>query len=214
MAETERKLIDYTCRNFTGALASKKPVPGGGGAAALAGALASSLCLMVGNFTIGKKKYAQYEDDLNHIMGQAEKLRIRLLALIDEDADAFQPLSQAYSIPKDDPSREDVLETATLNACRAPMEMVRCCSEVIDLLLEMLEKGSVLLISDVGCGASICHAALESAAMNVFINTSSLRDRKQAAKLEDDVNRILRDSLQKADLIVETVSRRIRREEE
>jgi formiminotetrahydrofolate cyclodeaminase len=214
MAENERKLTDYTCTDFTGMLASKQPVPGGGGAAALAGALASSLCLMVGNYTVGKKKYAKYEEDVRHIMEKAEKLRTRLLGLIDEDADAFEPLSRAYGIPKTDPSREDVLEKATLNACRAPLEMVRCCSEVIDLLREMLVKGSVMLVSDIGCGASLGRAAMESAAMNVFINTSALQNRKQADKLETEVNNLLRDSLQKADVIVETVNRRIRREEE
>ena len=214
MAETETLLTESTCKEFTAALASKNPVPGGGGAAALAGALASSLCLMVGNYTIGKKKYEEYEDDVRRIMERAETLRTRLLDLTDEDARAFEPLSRAYAIPKTDPSRENVLETASLNACRAPLEMVRCCSEVIDLLQEMLEEGSVMLVSDIGCGAAIGQAAMESAALNVFVNTSTLRDRKKANQLENEVNRILRDALQKADVIIEAVNRRIRREEE
>lgn len=214
MAEHQTNLTDRSCKDFTEALAAKKPVPGGGGAAALTGALAASLCMMVGNYTTGKKKYAAYEEDIQHILKEAEALRVRLLELTDEDAKAFEPLSRAYSIPKNDPSRDDVLETATLNACRAPMEMMRCCEQIISLLQEMLVKGSVMLVSDIGCGAAIARAAMESASMNVFVNTAALRDRDQAKNLENEVNQILRKSLTKADVIVETVNRRIRREEE
>lgn len=214
MAENEKKLTEYSCCDFTERLASKRPVPGGGGAAAMTGALAAALCSMVGNYTVGKKKYAEYEEDVIKIMDRAEKLRTRLLELIDEDARAFEPLSRAYAIPKDNPSRGSVLEKATEDACKAPLEMLRCCSELTGLLDEMLVKGSVMLVSDVGCGASLCQAAMESAAMNVFINTSSLSDRQKADELEEETNRILRKSIPKTELIIETVNRRIRREEE
>ncbi|MCF0146633.1 MAG: cyclodeaminase/cyclohydrolase family protein, partial [Eubacterium sp.] len=192
------KLTDRSCADFAEALASKAPVPGGGGAAALTGALSAALCSMVGNFTTGKKKYAAYEEDIQRILEKAGALRLQLLELIDADAAAFEPLSRAYAIPKDDPHRSGQLEKATLDACRAPIEMVKCCGEIVPLLEELAEKGSVLLVSDVGCGALLCAAAMEAAAMNVFINTGTLQDRQEALRMEEEVNGILASCLPRA----------------
>lgn len=205
------KLIERSCRDFTAVLASKEPVPGGGGAAALAGALGTALCSMVGNFTVGKKKYAAVEGDVKTMLKKAEKLQERLLELVDADARAFAPLSRAYAIPKDDPSHDEVLEVATLNACKAPREMVELCCQSIDLLEEMMNKGSVMLISDVGCGALLCGAALESAAMNVFVNTKTLKDRVQAQAIESEVDAKLKAYAPRAELVAKTVSARIRK---
>lgn len=206
------KLIDKTCRDFTEALASKAPVPGGGGAAALTGALGAALCAMVGNYTLGKKKYAAAEGDVRKILEKAEALQTRLLALADEDAAAFAPLSAAYAIPKDDPDRDAVLEEASLRACEAPREMVRLCCEAVKLLEEVLEKGSVMLLSDTGCGALLCGAAMRSAAMNVFVNTKSLRDRQKAKNLNDEIDALLTVYGPRADRLAGTVSCRLRKE--
>ena len=206
------KLSEQSCKDFAALLSSKAPVPGGGGAAALAGALGIALCSMVGNFTTGKKKYAAYEEDVQRMLQAGEVLRGRLLALVDADAEAFEPLSRAYAIPKDDPSRATVLEEATLNACKAPLEMVSCCGEALMLLEEMLEKGSRLLLSDVGCGALLCKAAMESAALNVFINTSSLADRSIADEMERQVDAALEQYLPVADRIAKAVAAFIRKE--
>ena len=186
-----RQLIQLSCTDFAGALASKAPVPGGGGAAALVGALAVALGSMAANFTAGKKKFAPVEEDIQRILREGETLRNRLLDLVDADAQAFEPLSHAYSFPKDDPRREDILEEATRNACSAPLEILRCCAQVLPLLEELLEKGSRLLITDVGCGALLCKAAMECAAMNLFVNTASLRNRAEAAALEREAEKIL-----------------------
>ena len=206
------KLTNLSCTAFAEVLASKAPVPGGGGAAALAGALGVALCSMVGNFTTGKKKYAAYEEDVQRMLAAGETLRARLLALVEADAKAFEPLSRAYAIPKDDPARDTVMEEATLNAVQAPVEMVTCCGEALLLLEEMLEKGSRLLLSDVGCGALLCKAAMESAAMNVFVNTGSLRDRATAARLEQQVDAALATYLPLADRIAAAVTATIRKE--
>lgn len=205
------KLIDRSCGDFAAVLASKSSVPGGGGAAALVGALGVALGSMVGNFTLGKKKYARYEADIQRVLEEGEALRQQLLALVDEDAAAFEPLSRAYAIPKDDPSHDAVLEEATLNACKAPMEMVDRCGQAIDLLSELLEKGSVMLVSDVGCGALLCMAAMEAAAMNVYINTGSLLDREKARLMEAAVDRQRAEYGPKADAIVNAVQARIRK---
>ncbi|MBR6736358.1 MAG: cyclodeaminase/cyclohydrolase family protein [Oscillospiraceae bacterium] len=206
------QLTEYSCTAFGQALASKASVPGGGGAAALAGALGVALCSMVGNFTTGKKKFVAVEDDVQRMLSEGEALRIRLLELVDTDALAFEPLSKAYSIPKDDPSRDEIMEEATINACRAPLEMISCCGKAMLLLQEMLEKGSKMLISDVGCGALLCKAAMESAALNVFVNTGTLNDRETAEKMEKQVDEALSTYLPMADKISAAVTAYIRKE--
>ncbi len=204
-------LTEKSCTDFAALLAAKTSVPGGGGAAAMAGALGTALGSMVGNFTVGKKKYAAYEEDIKAVLQKAETLRERLLELVNADAEAFEPLSRAYSIPKDDPSRGPVLEEATLNACKAPVEMVERCCEAVELLEVMLEKGSVLLVSDAGCGALLCKAAMECAAMNVYINTGTLKDREAAADIEKKVDGLLKEYGKRAAAVSEEVLRRIRK---
>ena len=152
------KMMDRSCTDFAAVLAAKESVPGGGGAAAYVGALGVALCSMVGNFTTGKKKYAEYEQDVQRMLAEGEKIRTRLLELVEEDAAAFYPLSQAYGIPKEDPTRDEQLEKCTKDALAGPLEMMRQIAKSIELLEEMNVKGSRMLISDVGCGA-VCAAA-------------------------------------------------------
>ena len=205
------KLIQESCENFAQLLASKSSVPGGGGASAIVGALSVALCSMAGNFTLGKKKYADVEDDIKIILEKAENLRIKLLELVDEDAKAFEPLSQAYSISKDNPERDEILEQALLNACKAPLKIIEYCAEVIKLLEEMSEKGSKLLISDVGCGAYLCRAAMESAALNVFVNTISLKNREEAARLETQTEKFLSEYCPRVSEVATKVNKIVRR---
>ena len=135
------KLTDLSCTEFARVLAAKESVPGGGGAAALVGALGVALGSMVGNFTTGKKRYAEYEGDIQRMLADGEAIRTRLIELVAEDAEAFYPLSQAYGIPKEDPTRAQVLEEATKNACAGPVEMMRQICRAIELLEEMGQKG-------------------------------------------------------------------------
>ena len=204
------KMIEKSCADFAAVLASKAPVPGGGGAAALVGALGTALCSMVGNLPVGRKKYAQYEADVKRMLEKGAAVQERLLDLVDKDAEAFEPLSKAYSIPKDDPKHDETLEAATKFACEAPVEMMKACCEAIELLEEMLEKGSVTLVSDVGCGALCCAAALESASMNIFVNTKTLLDREAAAKLDDQADAMLREYMPRARKVADEVNRRLR----
>lgn len=206
------KLSEQSCASFAEALASAAPTPGGGGAAALTGAIAAALCSMVGNLTTGRKKYAAFESDIQRILGQAEALRLRLLSLADEDAAAFAPLAAAYSIPKDAPGRAETLESATLAACAAPMEMLRCVCTLVPLLEELLTKGSVLLVSDVGCGAACCRAAMEGAALNIFVNTKTLRCRESATRLNQEADALLAEFLPRIEVVAAEVSGRLRQE--
>ena len=182
---------EQTCQGFLDALASKAPVPGGGGASALVGALGAALCTMVGNYTVGKMKYADVEEDVKALMARAEDIRARLLALVDADAEAFEPLSKAYAIPKDDPSREAVMEKCLQDAAATPMAILRLSCEAIDLHREMLDKGSVIMLSDVGTGVVFCQSALYGAALNVRVNTKSMADRAFAQAMDEEVDALV-----------------------
>ena len=103
------ELLNSSVTNFTEQLASPAPVPGGGGASALVGAIGIALGDMVGELTVGKKKYADVEDEIKALMARAQELRVKLLKCIEKDAEMFEPLSKAYGIPKDDPTRDEVM---------------------------------------------------------------------------------------------------------
>ena len=203
-------LTDISLKDFSKQLADKVPVPGGGGASALAGSLAAALGSMAANYSIGKKSCAIYEDDIRELLESAGSLRERLLELIEEDAAAFEPLSKAYAIPKDDPGREEALQSATLNAAYAPLDIMDACADIIEMLDELKDKCSRLMISDVACGAILAGAALRAASFNVFINTVELNDRKKAEELELTAERLLDDYLPFADMIAETIMSDIR----
>lgn len=176
---------------FLAELASSAPTPGGGGAAALCGALGIALGNMVGNLTLGKRKYADVQEDIQALNAEAEALRADFVTLIDADAEAFAPLSRAYGIPKDDPSRAEVMETALKRAAEPPLEIIRKCAEALDLIAEYAAKGSALAISDAGCAAALCGAAMEAAALNVKINTKSMKNRAVADNINAEMNELL-----------------------
>ena len=197
--------LDINLRDFSDALASKAATPGGGGGCALVGALGAALGNMVGNLTVGKKTYAAVEGEILRLMEETEALRVELLSLIDEDAVAFEPLSKAYSIPKDDPSREETMERCLKIAADVPMRILRACCKVIDLQKGFAEKGSALAVSDAGCGVVYAKAAMRGAALNVMINTKSMKDRAFADDLNDEVKSLLDKYGKAADQVYEYV---------
>ena len=204
------KMIEKTVTAFTEELASPAPVPGGGGASALAGAIGISLGAMVGELTTGKKKYADVEEDIQNLMKRAQALRVKLLAFVDGDAEAFAPLAKAYGIPKDDPGRDAVMENALRVACGVPMDILRACAEAIDIIEEFAAMGSRRAISVAGCGAILCKAAMQAASLNIYINTKSMKDRAYAQALEAVADALLSKYTQKADDIYGSVLAGIR----
>ena len=168
------------CDEFVEVLASKAPVPGGGGASALVGAIGTALGNMVGSLTVGKKKYADVEEEMYELKGKADALQKELLHLIERDAEVFEPLSKAYGMPRnteeEKAEKARVMEIVLKDACSVPMEIMERCCEAIDLIEVFAEKGSTLAISDAGVGATFCKAALEGASLNVFINTKSMKN--------------------------------------
>ena len=203
------KMIEKTVTAFTEELASPAPVPGGGGASALAGAIGISLGDMVGELTTGKKKYADVED-IQSLMARAQDLRVRLLEFVDGDAEAFAPLAKAYGIPKEDPGRSAVMESALQVACSVPMDILRACAEAIDIIDEFAAKGSRLAVSDAGCGAILCKSAMQAASLNIYINTKSMKDRTCAQALEAEADALLAKYTRKADDVYNAVLTGIR----
>ena len=204
------KNIEKTVAVFTEDLASPMPTPGGGGAAALMGAIGVALGDMVGELTVGKKKYAAVEDEVKALMVEAQELRMEFLRLIDADAEVFQPLAKAYSIPKDEPGRDEIMEEALKLACSVPMDIMRASARALDLIYEFAEKGSLLAISDAGCGATSCKAAMKAASLNVFINTKAMKDRDYAEALNTEAEGLLEEYEQKADEIFKGVYQRLK----
>ena len=181
-------MLNKSVAEFTEALASKAAVPGGGGASALVGAIGIALGDMVGELTVGKKKYADVEEDVKALMARAQELRVRLLSCVNKDAEAFEPLSRAYGIPKDDPARDEVMEKCLRDAAAAPLEILDLCCEAIELQREFAAKGSVLAVSDAATGVVFCWSAMYGAAVNVKVNTKSMKDREYAGKINAHVD--------------------------
>ena len=199
------ELLNGSVKSFTEVLASKAAVPGGGGASALVGAIGIALGDMVGELTVGKKKYADVEEDVKALMVKAQELRVKLLECIQKDAIAFEPLSKAYGIPKDDPTRGEVMEKCLHDAAQVPFEILCLCCEAIELQVDFAAKGSALAVSDAGTGVIICKAALQGAAINVKVNTKSMTDREYAASIDKQVDERMAKYCKMADEVFDKV---------
>ena len=191
------------CNEFVEVLGSKAPVPGGGGASALVGAVGTALGNMVGALTVGKKKYADVEEEMKELMAKATTLQDELLHLIERDSEVFEPLSKAYGMPRE-------TEEELKDACSVPMEIMEKCCEAIDLIVEFAAKGSALAISDAGVGAAFCKAALEGASLNVYINTKSMKNREYAEELNAKCDAMLEKYTKIADEVFESVLGRLK----
>ena len=194
-----------SCREFVTVLASNEPAPGGGGASALVAALGTALGNMVGSLTVGKKKYADVEEEIKALMKECDDLQTQLLDQVPADAEGFVPLAKAYGIPKDDPTRAETLEKATIIACQVPMHIMELCCKSLDAIKVFADKGSRLAVSDAGCGAVIVKSALQAASLNVFINTKSLKNREVAEDMNRQANVMLNKYCSVADEIFNDV---------
>jgi formiminotetrahydrofolate cyclodeaminase len=177
------KLTEMTLGKFTEALSSSNPVPGGGGAAAMAGAMGAALGCMVCNLTVGKAKYLSVEEDIIAYLEKLEVFRHRMVDLVDEDAKAFEPLERCWAMPKNSPDRSDQLELALRAACSIPAEVISSSASIIELLEEVAEKGTKAAISDVGVAVELCKAAVLASKQNININASLMKDKAYALSL-------------------------------
>jgi formiminotetrahydrofolate cyclodeaminase len=172
---------DSSIEVFLGDLASRASTPGGGSAAAVMGGIAAALSSMVCNLTIGKKKYASVEAELTDVLARADALRARMVAAIEEDVAAFDAVMGAYGMPKatdvEQGARARAIQHALLAATDAPLHCARLCREAIDLAAIVSERGNLSVISDGGVAILAAHAAMRSAALNVYVNADAIEDR-------------------------------------
>ena len=198
-----------SCREFTALLGSDAPAPGGGGAAAMAGALGAALCTMVASLTTGKKKYAAVEGEIQELLERCKSLQEKLLDMVAADAEGFLPLRRAYGIPKDDPARESVMQRAAEAACAAPLRIMELCADALDAAGRLADIGSRLAVSDAGCAAALLHGGLRAASLNVYINTKAMPDRDAAEGLNRRCGALLHRGTALADAVFDRVKREL-----
>ena len=202
---TEKKTIE----EFLGELSSKAPVPGGGGASAIGGAIGNGLGQMVANLTIGKKKYAEYEEELKELLERMKELQRGFTDLADRDGEVFAPLAAAYRLPYETDLekqyKDQVMEASLLAASLIPMQIMETCMEMLAILSVLAEKGSRMAISDVGVGVQFIRASLTGAAMNVFINTGSMKNRDEAERLNERAQLMIDRGTEAADGIYDKI---------
>lgn len=201
----EHSFTDIPVSEFISLLSSSAPVPGGGGASALAAALGAALGSMVGELTVGKKKYAANEPRLRGLIAEAKEAQSRLLELADKDAKAFLPLSAAYKLPKDAPHRDETMEKCLADAAAVPMEILELSCRVIALQEEFAALGSRLAVSDAGTGAVFAWAAMYGAALNVLANTRLMSDRERASAIDGRVNTLMQEYRVRAERVYNEV---------
>ena len=208
------RMLEKKTTEFLDALSSAEPVPGGGGASAAVGACACALGMLVANLTVGKKKYAEYEEEIKEALKKLEELRDRLVILTDADAEAFEPLSKAYGLPKEtkeqQEEKERVLEAALYEASVVPMEIMETILEAMSYLEALSEKGSRIVISDVGAGILFAEAALEGASLNIFINTKLMKNRERAEELGRKAEEMIQRGRELKDVIYNTVLKEVK----
>ncbi|MGN0316512.1 MAG: cyclodeaminase/cyclohydrolase family protein [Lachnospira sp.] len=177
-------MTDMNMNEFLEVLSSKEPVPGGGGAAGYVAAIGMGLGNMVLALTTGKKKYAEYQEEIEELIVKADELTKKLAECMDKDAESFEPLSKAYGLPRDTKEqikvREEVMEKALVAASEAPLAMMETIMEALLLIDRIAQIGSRIAISDAGVGTVMCKAAMQGASLNVYINTKLMRNRKVA----------------------------------
>lgn len=203
-----------TIQEFLDVLSSKEPVPGGGGASALAGALGNALGQMVSNLTIGKKKYALVEDEIKELAERMKGIQGQFTQLADQDAKVFAPLAKCYSLPSDTEEEKaykaEVMEARLLDASLVPMEIMEKAAEMLEIMDILADKGSRMAVSDVGVGVQFIRTALLGAVMNVYINTKSMKNRGKAEEMNEKAERLIREGTEAADRIYQKVLGQLR----
>ena len=200
-------LTKLSCQEFLEKLASNAPTPGGGGGAAMAGALAVALTSMVGNLTVGKEKFAQYEAEVQELLAKAEALRLELLNLVNADAEAFNSFMVCYRMPKstdeEKQARNQAIQNAAKEAAEVPLKIAEACLEIMKLAERIAIIGNPGAITDAAVSAIMARAALRSAVYNVVVNLKLIKDEayNQAMYAELEAMQNEAEALEKATLI-------------
>ena len=204
----DRPLKDYLSDAASGA-----PTPGGGSVSALAAALGVSMASMAANFTVGKKKFAAVEEQCRGILADCEAAGAQLLALADEDTQAYAEVSKAYGLPRATPeekaARAEGIQKALRTAMDVPLRAFRICTRLCGTLQELAEIANPNLISDVGVAAIIILAGIEGSKLNVEINLKYLKDEAFVAGIRDEINTARADARNTATAVFDSVRKQI-----
>ena len=191
--------------DFLDALASAAPTPGGGGAAAYGVALAAALASMVANLTLGKEA-----DEIAVQLEELERLRAELVELVDADARAFEPIGQAYRMPKataaEQQARHEAIQAALADACRVPIDCMRACMRVIDVAGYLAEHGNRTALTDAAAAAVMAKAALQAASLNVYVNAAMMDDHDQATVFLDHADFLSQSGVALADEVYNAIA--------
>ena len=203
------KLAELTTAGFTDLLASDAPAPGGGSAAALEGALGAALTAMVCGLTVGKKKYAEFQELAEEAQKKATDLKVRFVDVMDRDTEAFNVVSAAFGMPKETDEEKAARSAAIqkgLEGCtKTPFEMMELAVETLELTASILGKSNDSAASDLGVSALSLRAAVQGAWLNVLINIGSLKNKELAADYQAKGEALLAKALPLADQIYDTV---------
>lgn len=210
----EKKYLDFSLEEFAQDLGSKKSMPGGGSVAAYALNLANGLASMVANFTSGKKKYAAYQADIEKILEKCQAFHRESMDMVDRDAEAFLPLAAVYKMPSDTDEEMEAkyaqMQVCLTRAASVPLDLLRLSKKVLDLHEDLLEKGSIMLLSDVGVGVAMLRSAALSARINVMINIKDIDDQSYVTRTSEEVEDLVADIVKRSDYIYDEVFRRLR----
>lgn len=207
-------MIEQSCTSWLADLASSKPAPGGGGAAALVGAVGVSLGAMVGSLTIGKKKYIDVEEEMKELVERSKELSLKLQSMVKADAEAFLPLSDAYRMPsateEEKAAKDQAIQASLAGATEVPLNILMLCADAMELIVEFQKKGSRLALSDAGCGAAMCKAAMEAAKLNVYINLKLMNDKEKVHQYQTKMEEAFIRGMALADQVYREVEEELR----
>jgi formiminotetrahydrofolate cyclodeaminase len=206
-------LTEKTIKEFLDELSSSSPAPGGGSVAALSGALGAALVSMICHLTIGKKGYESVSDEMNEILKKSNALKEKFVLLIDEDTNAFNKVMAAYKMPKETDGekekRGNAIQDSLKNAANVPLDVMKQCVNVLSLTKIVSEKGNKNAVSDAGVVALMSLAGLNSAALNVEINLSGIKDEKFVSEMKNEVKTLTVNGERIKDEIIKTVKNKI-----
>ena len=208
------EFTDKSCKEFMAQLGSSTPVPGGGGASAMAGALGIASGNMMARLTLGKKKYAAVQDEFTRLIQKAEELQTELLAQVERDAQAFRGLYDVYLLPEGDKQqitiKAEKLEDALQMACKVPYKTIELCCEAIVILEIYGAKGTANALSEASVGVSLCSGALKGAASSVFINTKLMQNREYANRINQNTDRMIAEYTARAEKLFAQLAQRLK----
>lgn len=210
----EQRTLDILVPAFLDDLASNSPAPGGGGAAAVTGAMGVALVSMVCNLTIGRQRYAQVEGEMREILDRAESLRAELQQLAEDDVVAFNRLSAAYKLPRvtdsDIAIRKDAIQESLKRATEIPLRTARSAAAILPLCPPVAERGNQAAVSDIGVAALLAHAAVRSALLNVEINLRTIEDSLYINQVRSEVTRLTENLGSEAEQVQQLVLSKIK----